>query len=103
MRGWSRAGQRPIGLKIGCLFSTWTHGRADYHFPQRDFWTTRTGATAAHLLYKIIAALNQKRSTAVVTNVDFEKWGEYLTGGPLAMAFVDPFLTWIGGSRVRSF
>ena len=33
---------------------------------------------AAHLLYKIIAARNQKRSTAVVTNVDFEKWGEYL-------------------------
>jgi DNA replication protein DnaC len=44
---------------------------------------------AAHLLYKIIAARNQKRSTAVVTNVDFEKWGEYLTDGPLAMAFLD--------------
>jgi DNA replication protein DnaC len=38
---------------------------------------------------KIIAARNQKRSTAVVTNVDFEKWGEYLTDGPLAMAFLD--------------
>jgi hypothetical protein len=25
----------------------------------------------------------------VVTNVDFEKWGEYLTDGPLAMAFLD--------------
>jgi hypothetical protein len=46
---------------------------------------------AAHLLYKIIAARNQKRSTAVVTNVDFEKWGEYLTDGPLAMAFLDRF------------
>src|SRR5205807_5028902 len=44
---------------------------------------------AAHLLYKIIAARNQKRSTAVVTNVDFEKWGEYLADGPLAMAFLD--------------
>jgi DNA replication protein DnaC len=44
---------------------------------------------AAHLLYKIIAARNQKRSTAVVTNVDFEKWGEYLPDGPLAMAFLD--------------
>ena len=41
------------------------------------------------MLYKIIAARNQKRSTAVVTNVDFEKWGEYLTDGPLAMAFLD--------------
>jgi DNA replication protein DnaC len=44
---------------------------------------------AAHLLYKIIAARNQKRSTALVTNVDFEKWGEYMTDGPLAMAFLD--------------
>ena len=44
---------------------------------------------AAHLLYKIIAARNQKRSTAVVTTVDFEKWGEYLPDGPLAMAFLD--------------
>lgn len=44
---------------------------------------------AAHLLYKIIAARNQKRSTALVTNVDFEKWGEYLSDGPLAMAFLD--------------
>jgi DNA replication protein DnaC len=44
---------------------------------------------AAHLLYKIIAARNQKRSTALVTNVDFDKWGEYLPDGPLAMAFLD--------------
>ena len=44
---------------------------------------------AAHLLYKIIASRNQKRSTALVTNVDFDKWGEYLSDGPLAMAFLD--------------
>ena len=44
---------------------------------------------AAHLLYKVIAARNQKRSTALVTNVDFDKWGEYLPDGPLAMAFLD--------------
>jgi DNA replication protein DnaC len=44
---------------------------------------------AAHLLYKIIAARNQKRSTALVTNVDFDKWGDYLSDGPLAMAFLD--------------
>jgi DNA replication protein DnaC len=44
---------------------------------------------AAHLLYKIIASRNQKRSTALITNVDFEKWGEYLSDGPLAMAFLD--------------
>lgn len=41
------------------------------------------------MLYKIIAARNQKHSTALVTNVDFEKWGEYLSDGPLAMAFLD--------------
>jgi DNA replication protein DnaC len=46
-------------------------------------------AEAAHLLYKIIASRNQKRSTALVTNVDFEKWAEYLSDGPLAMAFLD--------------
>jgi len=44
---------------------------------------------AAYLLYKIIAARNQKRSTALVTNVDFDQWGEYLSDGPLAMAFLD--------------
>ncbi|HEY6308292.1 MAG TPA: IS21-like element helper ATPase IstB [Candidatus Sulfotelmatobacter sp.] len=46
-------------------------------------------AQAAHLLYKIIASRNQKRSTALVTNVDFDKWAEYLSDGPLAMAFLD--------------
>jgi DNA replication protein DnaC len=44
---------------------------------------------AAHLLYKIIASRNQKRSTALVTNIDFDKWVEYLSDGPLAMAFLD--------------
>lgn len=44
---------------------------------------------AAHLLYKVIASRNQKRSTALVTNVDFDKWGDYLSDGPLAMAFLD--------------
>jgi DNA replication protein DnaC len=44
---------------------------------------------SAHLLYKIIALRNQKSSTALATNVDFEKWGNYLSDGPLAMAFLD--------------
>ena len=47
------------------------------------------GPQAAHLFYKIIAARNQKRSTALVTNVDFDKWGDYLFDGPLAMALLD--------------
>lgn len=44
---------------------------------------------SAHLLYKIIAPRNQKSSTALATNVDVEKWGDYLPDGPVAMAFLD--------------
>lgn len=44
---------------------------------------------AASLLYKIIDARSQQRSTALVTNIDFEAWGEYLGDPPLAMAFLD--------------
>jgi DNA replication protein DnaC len=43
---------------------------------------------AANLLYKIIDARSQ-RSTTVVTNIDFDAWGEYLGDPPLAMAFLD--------------
>jgi DNA replication protein DnaC len=43
---------------------------------------------AANLLYKIIDA-RSRRSTTVVTNVDFETWGPYLDDPPLAMAFLD--------------
>jgi len=44
---------------------------------------------SAHLLYKIIDLRNQRKSTALATSVDFEKWGNYLSDGPLAMAFLD--------------
>ena len=30
-----------------------------------------------------------ERSTALVTNIDFEAWGNYLGDPPLAMAFLD--------------
>jgi len=43
---------------------------------------------AANLLYKIIDARN-RRSTTVVTNIDFNAWGDYLGDPPLAMAFLD--------------
>ena len=43
---------------------------------------------AASLLYKLIN-VRGGRSTALVANVDFEKWGEYLGDAPLAMAFFD--------------
>jgi len=43
---------------------------------------------ATNLLYKVIDA-RAGRSTAIVTNVDFEKWADYLGDPPLAMAFLD--------------
>ncbi len=44
---------------------------------------------AASLLYKIMDARSQRVSTALVTNIDFDAWGEYLGDPPLAMAFLD--------------
>ena len=44
---------------------------------------------AANLLYKVIDARSPQRSTALVTNIDFEAWAEYLGDPPLAMAFLD--------------
>jgi len=44
---------------------------------------------AASLLYKIIDARGQQHATALVTNIDFEAWGDYLGDVPLAMAFLD--------------
>ncbi len=44
---------------------------------------------AANLLYKIIDARSQKRSTALVSNIDFDAWSDYLGDPPLAMAFLD--------------
>lgn len=44
---------------------------------------------AASLLYKLIDARSPSRSTALVTNIDFEAWADYLGDPPLAMAFLD--------------
>jgi DNA replication protein DnaC len=44
---------------------------------------------SANLLYKVLDARNQKKSTALATNVDFDAWGDYLGDPPLAMAFMD--------------
>lgn len=44
---------------------------------------------AASLLYKVVAARHQKHSTVVATNLDFDKWTEYLGDAPLAMALLD--------------
>jgi len=44
---------------------------------------------AANLLYKVIDARTRQRATALVTNIDFAAWGDYLGDAPLAMAFLD--------------
>jgi DNA replication protein DnaC len=44
---------------------------------------------AANLLFKIIDARCRQRAPAVVTNIDFAAWGEYLGDPPLATAFLD--------------
>lgn len=44
---------------------------------------------ASNLLYKVIDARHGQASTVLATNVDFERWGEYLGDPPLVMAFLD--------------
>jgi DNA replication protein DnaC len=44
---------------------------------------------AAGLLYKVIDARGPDRSTALVTNIDFELWNKYLDDEPLAMGLLD--------------
>ncbi len=44
---------------------------------------------APQFLYKVIEGRHTQRSTVLVTNVNFEAWGEYLGDAPLAMAFLD--------------
>jgi DNA replication protein DnaC len=44
---------------------------------------------AASLWYKIIDARSQRASTALVTNIDFGAWADYLGDAPLAMALLD--------------
>jgi len=44
---------------------------------------------AASLLYKVVDSRGPKRSTALVTNISFELWADYLGDAPLAMAILD--------------
>ena len=46
-------------------------------------------AQAASLLYKVVDSRGPKRSTALVTNIGFEAWADYLGDPPLAMAILD--------------
>lgn len=44
---------------------------------------------AAGLFYKVIDQRHGRRSTALVSNVDFKAWPDYLGDAPLAMALMD--------------
>jgi DNA replication protein DnaC len=44
---------------------------------------------AANLLYKVIDARYQQGSTALISNIDFDAWADYLGDPPLAMALLD--------------
>jgi DNA replication protein DnaC len=44
---------------------------------------------SSSLLYKVIDNRNGRASTALVTNVDFKEWTDYLGDPPLAMALLD--------------
>jgi DNA replication protein DnaC len=54
---------------------------------------------AASLWYKIIDARPQ-RSTALITNIDFDAWTEYLGDAPLAMALLDRV---VDGATIAKF
>ena len=41
------------------------------------------------LLYKVIDSRNRRGSTALVTNIEFKYWTDYLGDPPLAMALLD--------------
>jgi len=62
--------------------------------PQADLHRQRAierieSAQAASLLYKVVDSRGPKRSTALVTNISFEAWADYLGDAPLAMAILD--------------
>lgn len=44
---------------------------------------------SASLLYKVVDARHGKGSILLVTNLDFDQWGEYLGDPPLSMALLD--------------
>jgi DNA replication protein DnaC len=88
------------------LLADLTASLADHTLPQRiRYWSNfqlliidefgfdkierSESSQAASLLYKLVDSRSPRRSTALVTNVDFEAWAEYLGDAPLAMAILD--------------
>lgn len=88
------------------LLADLTASLADHSLPQRiRYWSNfqlliidefgfdkierSESSQAGSLLYKLVDSRSPQRSTALVTNVDFEAWSEYLGDAPLAMAILD--------------
>ena len=44
---------------------------------------------ALSLLYKVIDGRNRRNSTAIITNVSFDDWTDYLGDPPMTMALLD--------------
>jgi DNA replication protein DnaC len=44
------------------------------------------------LLYNVIEKRGPRRSTALITNIDFDAWNEYLQDGPLVMALLEAII-----------
>ena len=55
---------------------------------------------SSSLLYKVIDYRNGRGSTALVTNIDFADWTDYLGDRPLAMALLDRV---VDGANIQRF
>lgn len=55
---------------------------------------------ASSLLYKVIDSRSQRGSTALVTNISFDAWTDYLGDPPLAMALLDRV---VDGAIIQTF
>jgi len=71
-----------IGGGCGVGIAIWTRDLLPRFVPP-------AGVQLAHLLYKVIVARHRRRSTALLTNIDFDGWADYMGDAPLAMAFLD--------------
>ncbi len=100
------AGWRVRYTTSGDLIADLTAALADRSLPRRlryyagfdfliidefalDKLERREAEDAGSLLFKVIDARTQKRSTALMTNIDFEAWADYLGDEHLAMALLD--------------
>lgn len=55
---------------------------------------------SSSLLYKVIDSRSGRKSTALVTNIDFDSWTAYLDDPPLAMALLDRV---VDGAIIQKF